>query len=232
MKHAELLVPALLVAVAALSALARAIRVPYPILLVVGGLGLGFVPGVPDVQLNPDLVLALILPPLLYSAAFFSSLRDLRADLRSISTLAIGLVLATTVTVAVVMHAVVDGLPWAAAFALGAIVSPTDPLAATAMLPSILDGLSGRSTTSLLGYAALVSGVVIATRLVWLQVITWLIRMLDRRPSQRARRASWRVRVVNGWAGLRGSVSLAAALALPTTTDAGTPFPSAICSSS
>lgn len=92
-------------------------------------------------------------------------------------------------------------------------------------LPSILDGLSGRSAGSLLGYAALVSGVVIATRLVWMQVITWLIRVLDRRASQRARRASWRVRVIGGWAGLRGSVSLAAALALPTATDAGTPFP-------
>ena len=131
MDHPEILVPALLVAVAALSAIARAINVPYPILLVIGGLGLGFIPGVPEVQLDPDLVLALILPPLLYSAAFFSSLRDLRADLRSISALAIGLVLATMVTVAVVAHALVDGLSWAAAFTLGAIVSPTDPVAAS-----------------------------------------------------------------------------------------------------
>ncbi len=131
MEHGELLIPGLLIAVAALSALARAIDVPYPILLVLGGLGLGFVPGVPEVRLDPDLVLVLFLPPLLYSAAFFSSLRDLKRDLRPISTLAIGLVLATTVTVAVVAHAMIEGLPWAAAFALGAIVSPTDPIAAT-----------------------------------------------------------------------------------------------------
>lgn len=131
MEHGELLIPGLLIAVAALSALARAIDVPYPILLVLGGLGLGFVPGVPEVRLDPDLVLVLFLPPLLYSAAFFSSLRDLKRDLRPISTLAIGLVLATTVTVAVVAHTMIEGLPWAAAFALGAIVSPTDPIAAT-----------------------------------------------------------------------------------------------------
>ncbi|MGI8513309.1 MAG: cation:proton antiporter, partial [Solirubrobacteraceae bacterium] len=131
MEHGELLIPGLLIAVAALSALARAIDVPYPILLMLGGLGLGFVPGVPEVRLDPDLVLVLFLPPLLHSAAFFSSLRDLKRDLRPISTLAIGLVLATTVTVAVVAHTMIEGLPWAAAFALGAIVSPTDPIAAT-----------------------------------------------------------------------------------------------------
>ena len=72
----------------------------------------------------------IFLPPLLYSAAFFASLRDLKYDLRSISLLAIGLVIATACAVAVVAHALIDGLPWAAAFALGAIVAPTDPLAA------------------------------------------------------------------------------------------------------
>ena len=76
-------------------------------------------------------MLVIFLPPLLYSAAFFATLRDLQADLRTISLLAIGLVAATAVAVAVVAHALIDGLPWAAAFALGAIVAPTDPLAAT-----------------------------------------------------------------------------------------------------
>ena len=99
---------------------------PYPILLVLGGLALGAVPGIPDVELEPDLVLVLFLPPLLYSAAFFSSLRDLRANLRPISMLAIGLVVVTMCVVAVVAHALIDGLPWAMAFALGAIVAPTD----------------------------------------------------------------------------------------------------------
>ncbi len=82
-------------------------------------------------ELDPDLVLVLFLPPLLYAAAFFSSLRDLRANLRTISMLSIGLVAVTMCVVAVVAHAVIDGLPWAMAFALGAIVAPTDPLAAT-----------------------------------------------------------------------------------------------------
>ena len=102
-----------------------------PVLLVCGGLVLGFVPGLPRVELPPDLVLVAILPPLLYSAAFFTGLRDLRRNLRPISLLAVGLVAATTVGVAMVAHAAIAGLSWAGAFTLGAIVSPTDALAAT-----------------------------------------------------------------------------------------------------
>jgi Na+/H+ antiporter len=123
----------LLTAVAALLALAPALRIPYPILLVLGGLGIGVVPGMPEVELKPELVFYGVLPPLLYGAAFFTSLRDLRANVRSIGLLAIGLVVVTTVGVAVVAHAFVDGLSWPAAFVLGAIVSPTDPIAATAI---------------------------------------------------------------------------------------------------
>ena len=104
---------------------------PYPILLVVGGSLVGFAPGVPDVELDPELVLFIFLPPLLFNAAYFSSLRDLRKYMRPITLSAIALVLMTTVAVAVIAHAAIPGLPWAAAFALGAIVSPTDPLAAT-----------------------------------------------------------------------------------------------------
>ena len=100
-------------------------------LLVCGGLLLGFVPGLPHVELAPDIVLVAILPPLLYSAAFFTGLRDLRANLRPISLLAFGLVAATTCGVAFVAHAVVPHLSWGSAFTLGAIVSPTDALAAT-----------------------------------------------------------------------------------------------------
>src|SRR5688500_18648756 len=133
MEHPELVLLFLLVTVAALTALARVIDVPYPIMLVVGGSLVGFAPGVPEIELEPVLVLLIFLPPLLFNAAYFSSIRDLRADLRSIAFSAIGLVLLTTCTVAVVAHAAIDGLPWAAAFALGAIVSPTDPLAATAI---------------------------------------------------------------------------------------------------
>src|SRR5918996_5940077 len=121
------------VAIAALSTIARLINVPYPIVLVIGGLGIGLIPGLPDVTLDPDLVLVIFLPPLLYAAAFFASLRDLRRDLRVISLNAIGLVIATAVGVAVVAHEVIDGMSWETAFVLGAVVAPTDPIAATAI---------------------------------------------------------------------------------------------------
>jgi len=377
MREPELLLLVLMVAVGGLSVLAGTIRVPYPILLVLGGLVLGFLPGVPPAELPPDLVLVLFLPPLLYQAAFFSSPRDLRADARAITLLAVGLVLATMSAVAAAAHTVVDGLPWAAAFTLGAIVAPTDPLAATAIarrlgvprrlvtvlegeslvndasalvayrlavgavvagsfslwgaglqfvgrgiggvaiglavgwliaearrriedpvveivlsvvtgyaayLPAelmgasgvlaavtaglyvgwrapelaspstrllgfsfwevlvyllnavlfvlvglqlhpILTGVSGSSAAVLLGQAALVSAVVIAVRIVWGFSVPYLVRALDRRPAQRARRVGARERLVGGWSGMRGAVSLAAALALPLETSTGQPFP-------
>src|ERR671935_803179 len=102
---------------------APAVRIPYPIFLVVGGLALGFVPGIPALQLPPDVVLVAVLPPLLYSSAFFTSLRDLRANVRAIGILAVGLVVATMVTVALVAHEIVSGMPWSAAFVLGAVVA-------------------------------------------------------------------------------------------------------------
>jgi monovalent cation/hydrogen antiporter len=122
----------LLIVVAALAILAKKVRLPYPVLLVIGGLALGFVPGLPPVQLEPDLVFLFLLPPLLYPAALFTSWRDFRANLNAILLLAIGLVLLTTAFVAVVAHALA-GLPWAAAFVLGAIISPSDAVAATAI---------------------------------------------------------------------------------------------------
>jgi monovalent cation/hydrogen antiporter len=128
------LVLALLVAVAALATLAHRLGIPYPIVLVLGGLLIGLVPGLPDVQLAPDLVFLLFLPPLLYISAFYTSVRDFRAQARPILSLAIGLVVATTVVVAAVVHAAVPGLDWAVAFTLGAIVSPPDAVAATAIL--------------------------------------------------------------------------------------------------
>lgn len=132
--HEQLVLLALLVAIAGLLVAAPVLRIPYPILLVLGGLVLGFMPGIPALELPPDLVLVAILPPLLYAAAFFTSLRDLRENLRPIGILAIGLVLATMVAVAVVAHAAIDGMSWSAAFVLGAVVSPTDPIAATAIM--------------------------------------------------------------------------------------------------
>jgi CPA1 family monovalent cation:H+ antiporter len=322
----------------------------------------------PEVELAPELVLVIFLPPLLYSAAFFANLHELRRDARSITLLAVGLVLATMCTVAVVAHALVAGLPWGAAFALGAIVAPTDPVAATTVarrlgvprrvvsiiegeslvndgtalvayrvavaaavggsfslldagaefllgaaggvliglvvgwviaeirrrlddppveitisllsgyagylpaeavhasgvlaavtvgivvgwqapristgrmrlqgyavwetlvfllnallfvliglqLPLILDELSGQSPGTLILQAAAVSLAVILTRLAWLNTTPFVIRALDRRPQQRRRRTDWRLRMIVAWSGMRGAVSLAAALALPT----------------
>jgi monovalent cation/hydrogen antiporter len=123
----------LLGAVLLLMAVARRLLVPYPIFLVLGGLILGFVPGVPAVRLDPELVFLIFLPPILWSAAYFTSFRDFQANLRPITLLAVGLVVATTAAVAAVGHAIVPGLPWPAAFALGAIVSPPDAVAATAI---------------------------------------------------------------------------------------------------
>src|SRR5262245_59285286 len=122
----------LLVAVAALALLAHRLQKPYPILLVVGGLIFASIPGLPRVRLNPELVFLFFLPPLLYPAALFTSWRDFRANLRPISLLAIGLVLFTTVVVAYLAHHFM-ALPLAAGFALGAIISPPDAIAATAM---------------------------------------------------------------------------------------------------
>ena len=358
----SLVLVGLLAAAAGLLALADVIRIPYPIPLVLGGLVLGFVPGMPRIELPPDIVLIAVLPPLLYGAAFFSPLRELRSNAKPIGLLAIGLVLTTTVAVAAVAHAAIPGLDWPTAFVLGAIVSPTDPTAATAIarrlglsrrlvalvegeslvndgtalvayrfavaavvtgsfslaaasgrfvlsivggivvglavglvirevrrrldnppveitisilsgyfaylpaealgvsgvlaavtvgiymgwhtpelttaqtrlqgvavweilffllnaflftivglqLPVILDGLSGYSTEALVWYAVLVTVTVIAARFAWIFATS---------------RLQWQSRVVLAWSGMRGAVSLAAALALPLTTDAGSRFP-------
>src|SRR5919204_3748054 len=134
MGEAELLIAGLLVAVAGLSALARRLSVPYPIMLVIGGALFGLVPGMPEIKLDPEVVLVIFLPPLLYAAAFFANFGDIRRNLRSVTLSSVPLVLATICAVAVVAHELIHGLPWAGAFALGAIVSPTDPLAATAIM--------------------------------------------------------------------------------------------------
>jgi Na+/H+ antiporter len=133
MHQAEIIV-LLFAAVAALVVVARKLSLPYPVVLVISGLALSFVPRLPEVKLNPEIVFYFFLPPLLYPAALFTSWRDFRRNLRQILLLAIGLVLATTVTVAWIAHAILPGLPWAAAFALGAIVSPPDAISATALI--------------------------------------------------------------------------------------------------
>jgi monovalent cation/hydrogen antiporter len=168
----ELILLAVLTAIAALVALAPILRVPYPILLVLGGLVLGFIPGIPEVKLPPEVVLVGVLPPLLYAAAFFTGVRDLRANVKEISLLAVGLVVATMAGVAVVAHAVTS-LDWPSSFVLGAIVSPTDPVAATAIarrlgiprrIVTIVEGESlVNDATALVLWATAVTAVVAGT---------------------------------------------------------------------
>src|SRR5436305_7299691 len=121
-----------LVAVALLAIIARKIRIPYPILLTIGGVVLALVPGLPAIHLDPQLVFNLFLPPLLYPAAIFTSWRDFRGNLRSILPLAIVLVLLTMMATAYLFHALV-GLPLSVALLFGAIISPPDALAALAV---------------------------------------------------------------------------------------------------
>ena len=130
----------LLVAVAMLVVLSRRLGIPYPIVLVLGGILLGLVlaaiPSVPEVTLDPDLVLVVFLPPLVFAAAWQTPMRDVRQNIRPVLLLSVGLVLFTTLVVGLVAAATVPDLPLAAALALGAIVSPPDALAATTVLGS------------------------------------------------------------------------------------------------
>ena len=367
----------LLGAAAVLAQLARTLNVPYPIFLVLGGLAIGFVPGLPKVEIPPEVIFLIFLPPLLNSAAFSSSPLDLRAHLRPIVLLAVGLVLATTCAVAVVAHAVI-GLPWAAAFVLGAILAPTDPVAAEAIfsrlgvpgrvgtvvggeslvndgtglvafrlavgavggtfvfweaglsfllvggggllvgliiarivlplwarleepsilitfsllipyavyilaeevlhvsgilavvtyglyqgwrsprlfpnastriqalsfwrvlvflleallfvlvgqqLPSIVGNIGEYSISEVLIYAALVYGVVLGARLAWFFTTPYLHPVFDRLLRNRYLRSPWQERLVMSWSGMRGAISLAAALAVPQTLEGGAQFP-------
>ncbi|HEX5634395.1 MAG TPA: cation:proton antiporter, partial [Gemmatimonadales bacterium] len=139
----------LLSATLALVALARRLAVPYPILLVVGGLALAFLEGVPALRLEPDLVFVVFLPPILWGAAYFTSLREFTRNLRPILLLAVGLVVATTLAIGWVAHALIPGLGWPAAFCLGAIISPPDAVAATSVLSRL--GVPRRVITVLEG---------------------------------------------------------------------------------
>jgi CPA1 family monovalent cation:H+ antiporter len=139
----------LLVAATVLALLARRIGIPYPILLVLGGLGLGFVPGLPPIELEPEIVFLIFLPPILFGAGYFTSLRDFKRNLRAITLLSVGLVIFTTVAVAAVAYTLVPGMEWAAAFALGAIVAPPDAVAATTVFQRL--GVPRRIVTILEG---------------------------------------------------------------------------------
>jgi Na+/H+ antiporter len=367
----------LLLAATGLAIVARRVGIPYPILLVLGGLALGFIPGLPAIQLEPSIVFLLFLPPILFGAGYFTSIRDFKANLRAISLLSVGLVLTTTIVVGVVAHALIPTLGWAAAFALGAIVAPPDAVAATAIfqrlgvprrvvtilegeslvndatalvayrlaivavstgvfslaeagltfavvavggtiigllvgaivawllrriddpvfsvvitflapvaaylpaeffhlsgvlstvaagiyvgrraarsmsssvriagaaawqvllflingsvfiligtqLPTVLAGLGGRTPAELIGLAVAISLTAIVVRILWVFPGTYVPRRLSAKIREREPRPLPRNVFLVSWAGMRGVVSLAAALALPLTTDTGAPFP-------
>src|SRR5688572_10635 len=168
--HPLEIILALLLASIAIALLSARLKVPYPILLVLGGLGISFIPHLPRVHLHPDLVFLVFLPPLLYYAGLMTTWRDFRANLRPIVLLAVGLVLFTTAAVALLATALVPGLPLAAAFVLGAIVSPPDAVAATAIterlrvprrITTILDGESlVNDATALVAYRFAIAAVV------------------------------------------------------------------------
>jgi CPA1 family monovalent cation:H+ antiporter len=371
------LVLGLLVVVAVLALVSHRLHVPYPIVLVLGGLALALVPGLPPVSLAPDVVFLLFLPPLIFSGGWYTSIRDFKANLRPIGLLSIGLVLFTIVGVAAVAHAAVPGLSWPVAFVIGAIVSPTDAIAATAIfermgvprrvitvlegeslvndatglvayrfavaavvtggfslweagmqflvggvggvalglaaawalsqvgrriedpvveitlsfllpygvylaaeqlhlsgvlaavaagiyhgwrspqdfsattrtqafavwemalfvlnglvfiliglqLRTVLGSLSSRSPADLIGIAVVVCLAVIAIRFIWVFPATYLPRLLSRRVRQRDPYPPWRQVTIVAWTGMRGVVSLAAALSLPLQTSGHAPFP-------
>ena len=368
----------LLGAAVLLAQLARYAGVPYPVFLVLGGLAIGFTPGLPTVEVSPEVIFLVFLPPLLNAEAYGFSPLDLRARLRSITLLAVGLVLVTASAVAIVAH-LAAGLPWGAAFVLGAILAPTDPVAAQAVfrrlgvpervgtvvggeslvndgsalvvfnvavaavvagtfsvweaglgfvltggggllfgllfalvvlplwarirdpqvlvaasllipyavyvladrvlgisgilavvayglyqgwrspslfpaasariqalsfwgvlvflleallfvlvgqqLPGIVGDLGGYAPGEVLLYALLVYATVVGARFAWFFSVPYLHPVFDRLLRARYLRAPWQERLVMGWSGMRGAVSLAAALAVPLGTDAGDPFP-------
>lgn len=168
MRQIELVVGLLLCAIP-LIAFARRVQLPYPIVLTIGGLGLGFLPGL-RLDLNPDIVLLIFLPPLLYWESITAPTDAMRQNARWIWPLAIGLVIATTAAVAVAIHAIVPQLSWAAAFVLGAIVAPTDEIASAPVAErlgvprhviAIIEGESLLNDAgSLVIYAAAVAAVV------------------------------------------------------------------------
>jgi Na+/H+ antiporter len=124
----------LLGAAAALELLAHKIGVPHPVLLVLGGLGLALTPGLPRIEMDPESVFLLFIPPLLFRAALLTSWRDFRSHLRAVLTLAVGILLGTVAVVAAVAHSLTPEFTWGAAFVLGAIISPPDAVAAVAVM--------------------------------------------------------------------------------------------------
>lgn len=132
-----------------LSAIAGKIKIPYPILLISAGIGIGFIPSLPKVEINPEVIFLIFLPPLLYDAAFNINFRQFRVNLNTISTLAISLVFMTVTGIAVIAHYCIPGITWPLGFVLGAILSATDAVAAMSITKGL--GLSHKTNTILEG---------------------------------------------------------------------------------
>jgi CPA1 family monovalent cation:H+ antiporter len=376
MKPEEVMV-VLMGAVIGIVLLGRRLNVPYPIALVLGGLGISLIPGLPAVRLQPELIFLLFLPPLLYAAAWFTSWHEFKANARPILLLAVGLVIFTTLIVGFVLHAFIPEMPLSVACALGALISPPDAVAATAIaqqmhlpkrivtilegeslvndatglvalrfalaaavsgtfsplqasaqfvwvvvggialgllvglvivklmqaikndtllitlsllapylaylpserlgvsgvlatvaagiyggwkepelltastrlnavafwdmlvfllncalfiliglqLPDVVQNLGHRSLAQVIGYGAAVSFLVIVIRPIWVYPAAWLPRLMSKRLRQRDPMPSWKTIAIISWSGMRGVVSLAAALALPMALANGHPFP-------
>lgn len=132
-----------------LSAMADKIKLPYPIILIVAGIAMGFIPSLPPIELNPEIIFLIFLPPLLYDAAFNISFDEFKTNINTISTLSITLVFLTTVGIAAVAYFLIPGMTWPLAFVLGAILSATDAVAAMSITKGL--GLSHKTNTILEG---------------------------------------------------------------------------------
>ena len=173
----------LLAVVTALAQLTDKIRIPYPILLVLAGMAIGFTPWLPNVSLDPEIVFLLFLPPVLYAAAWSTSWYEFKAARRPISSLAIGCVLFTTTAIAAVAHYFIPGFGWAESFVLGAIISPPDAVAASAAtkglklpkrLLTILEGESlVNDATGLIAYRYAIAAAATGTFIFWLAAINF-----------------------------------------------------------
>ncbi len=371
------LILGLLLVIAILAVIAERLAIPYPILLVIGGLVISFLPGLPQVEIDPELVFLVFLPPLVTSAAWYIPWNELRANARPILLLSIGLVLATTSTVGIVAHTAIAGMTWHSAFVLGAVVSPTDAVASTTIfrrfhiprrivtileseslvndatglvayrfavaaaitgvfsiweaslqffvviigaifiglalgwivawmhnrldepsveiaitilmsyisyllaekfglsgvlaamtigiyhrwrspellsaktriqsiafwdvivfilnglvfilvgleLPSILNTISGKLTLTLFWYAVVINAAVVSIRFIWVFLATYIPRLMSQRLREKDPYPPWQYPVLVSWTGMRGVLSLAAALALPFSTSNGVAFP-------
>lgn len=170
-----------------LSAMADKIKLPYPVLLIVAGIAVGFVPSIPNIDLNPEIVFLIFLPPLLYDAAFNISFQTFKTNINTISTLAISLVFITASGIAVVAHYTIPGMSWPLSFVLGAILSATDAVAAMSITKGL--GLSHNTNTilegeslindasALVAYRFAVAAVTGAAFIFWRAALDFLILM-------------------------------------------------------